>query len=151
MATVADAGLSWPAVGGIVLAPAVWALLSLLVADYVHGALLHRARGTGIAVTRDALTAAQERPLPAGATERLRAGLAGSGRAYDVVDGGPLEFRWRPLRGPHAVTGCVTVDETSGEPRLRLHTDEAPRGMPGERTASASVALCRMTRLAEAE
>ncbi|MFJ7147655.1 hypothetical protein ACIQVT_05555 [Streptomyces sp. NPDC100445] len=147
LVTVVDDGLSRQSVGDLVLAPAVWALLGLLLAGCVHGARFRQARGTGVAVTPDALADTRERLLPAGAAERLRAGLAGSGRAYDVVDGEVLEFRWRPFRGRHTITGSAA----SGGVLLRLRVDGAPRGIPGQRNGGAFVALCQVTRPAAAE
>lgn len=145
-----DDGLSRSLVADLVLAPVVWALFSLLAALYVYAALARRARGTGIPVTADALAATQERVFPARAARRLRAGLVGSARAFDVTDGeDALEFRWRPFRGRHAVTGALTVDEASGGVRVRLYADEGLTNMPGQRRAGAFVALCEIARLGE--
>ncbi|MEW2509013.1 hypothetical protein [Streptomyces sp. NPDC046870] len=128
----------------------VWAVFSLLAALHVYAALVRRARGTGIPVTVDALRATQERAFPAGEAERLRAGIAASERAYDVTGGvGAWDFRWRPFRGRHAVTGSLTVDRSSGEARILLRADQGPTGMPGQRAASAFVALCQVARLGE--
>jgi hypothetical protein len=134
----------------IVCIPVLWAVLALLMALYVHRALVRRARGTGIPVTVDALAATQERTFPAAVAERLRAGLAGSGRALDVTGEETLTFRWRPFRGPYAVTGSLAVDEASGGARVRLHADERLTYGLGLRRASAFVALCQLARLGEA-
>ncbi|MGW2460270.1 hypothetical protein ACWC2M_14795 [Streptomyces sp. NPDC001761] len=145
-------GLSRSFAEDLVLIPLVWAALGLLSALYVHAALVRRARGTGIPVTVDALRPVQERAFPAGEAERLRAAIAASGRAYDVTgETGAWDFRWRPFRGRHAVTGSLTVDRSSGAARLLLRADQGLTGMPGQRTASAFVALCQVTRAGETE
>lgn len=145
-------GLSRSSVEDLGLTLLVWAALSLLAAFYVYAALVRRARGTGIPVTVDALRAAQERAFPAGEAERLRAGIAGSGRAYEVTgEAGAWDFQWRPFRGRHAVSGSLTVDRSSGRARVLLRADQGLMGMPGQRMASAFVALCQVTRLGETE
>ncbi|MEU6590773.1 hypothetical protein ABZ923_16390 [Streptomyces sp. NPDC046881] len=142
-----DAGPSWPVADDVLGTSLVWASLSLLLALLGYAPLLRRARGTGLPVTVDALAATQERAFPAAETERLRAVLAGSGRAYDVTggEGESWHFRRRPFRGRHTVTGSLTVDRPSDRARLLLRADERPTGMPGLREASAFVALCRIT------
>ncbi|GAA3126550.1 hypothetical protein GCM10010521_11440 [Streptomyces rameus] len=134
----------------IVCIPVSWALFALLMALYAHRALVRRARGTGIPVTVDALAATQERTFPAGAAERLRAGLAGCGRASGMTGEDPLTFRWRPFRGALAVTGSLAVDEASGGARVRLCADERLTYRLGLRGASAFVALCQLARLGQA-
>lgn len=143
-------GLSRSFAEDLLLTPLVWAALSLLAALYVYAALVRRARGTGIPVTVDALRATQERVFPAAEAERLRAGIAASGRAYDVTgETGAWDFQWRPFRNRHAVTGSLTVDRSSGEARVLLRADQGLMGMPGQRVASAFVALCQVTRVGE--
>ncbi|MFI9805835.1 hypothetical protein ACIHEJ_15955 [Streptomyces sp. NPDC052301] len=146
-----DDGLSWPVLGDLVLVPVVWAFLSLIAALYVYRALVHRARGTGIRVTADALEATQEFIFSPERGVRLRAALATSGRARNVVGAERLDFRWQPFRGRHAVAGSLSFDPASGEALLRVRADEDLMHTHGQRRASAFVALCQMARLAEAE
>ncbi|MET8772233.1 hypothetical protein [Streptomyces sp. NPDC004658] len=150
LSDVVDEDLSRSLAEDLAVTLLVWAALSLLAALYVCAALVRRARGTGIPVTVDALRATQERAFPAGQAERLRAGITGSERAYDVTDeAGAWEFQWRPFRGRHAVTGSLTVDGPAGEARLLLRADQGLMGMPGQRVASAFVALCQLARLGQ--
>ncbi|MER6685128.1 hypothetical protein [Streptomyces olivaceoviridis] len=150
LSDVVDADLSRSLAEDLVVTLLVWAVFSLLAALYVCAALVRRARGTGVPVTVDALRATQERAFPAGQAERLRAGIAASERAYDVTGGaGAWDFQWRPFRGRHAVTGSLTVDRSSGEARVLLRADQGLTDMPGQRRASAFVALCQVTRLGE--
>ncbi|MFI2200925.1 hypothetical protein ACH47Z_09145 [Streptomyces sp. NPDC020192] len=144
---VVNDGLSWATAGEVALQPFVTAFVSLLLALYVHGTLLRRARGTGIPVTAQALAPTQEHTVPSDRAVRLRSGLSTSDRAWDVVSGDQLHFRWRPFRGRRSVMGSVTFDETSGEGCLRLEADKALMGRPGLRGASAFVALCQIVRL----
>ncbi|MEV7812110.1 hypothetical protein AB0P05_15385 [Streptomyces flaveolus] len=125
-------GLSRSSAEDLGLTLLVWAALSLLAAFYVYAALVRRARGTGIPVTVDALRAAQERAFPAG-------------------EAGAWDFQWRPFRGRHAVSGSLTVDRSSGRARVLLRADQGLMGMPGQRMATAFVALCQVTRLGETE
>ncbi|MGW5495236.1 hypothetical protein [Streptomyces olivaceoviridis] len=150
LSDVVDADLSRSLAEDLVVTLLVWAVFSLLAALYVYAALVRRARGTDVPVTVDALRATQERAFPAGQAERLRAGIAASERAYDVTgEAGAWDFQWRPFRGRHAVTGSLTVDRPSGEARVLLRADQGLMGMPGQRRASAFVALCQVTRLGE--
>ncbi|WP_030345164.1 hypothetical protein [Streptomyces sp. NRRL S-1022] len=143
-----DGGPSWSLAEDVLFTSLGWSSLALLYALCVYATLALRARGTGLPVTVDALAATQERAFPAAEAERLRAALAGSGRAYDVTGAGESwDFRWRPFRGRRTVAGSLTVDRTSGEARVLLRADERPRGLPGLRGAGAFVALCQVTRL----
>ncbi|MEV6054394.1 hypothetical protein [Streptomyces sp. NPDC052107] len=142
-----DDGLSWSAVAHVTLQPAIWAFVCFLFALYVCGALRRRARGTGIPVTVGALDPTQEYDFCAEQAARLRPGLSASERAWDVLSGEELHFRWRPFRGRRSVTGTVTFDDSSGEARLRLHADDSLMTGPGLRRASAFVALCQIVRL----
>lgn len=150
LSDLVDEGLSRSLAEDVLFTSLAWSSLALLYALCVYADLALRARGTGLPVTADALAAAQERAFPAAEAERLRAVLAGSGRAHDVTgEGESRDFRWRPFRGPHAVTGSLTVDRSSGEARLLLRADERPRGLPGLRGAGPFVALCQLTRAEE--
>ncbi|MGW0209720.1 hypothetical protein ACWDZ8_29375 [Streptomyces sp. NPDC003233] len=142
-----DDGLSWSTVADLTLPPALWAFVGFLFALYVYGTLLRRARGTGIPVSVEALAACQEYVLGAGRAARLKADLPASERAWDVLSGEELHFRWRPFRGRRSVTGTVTFDDASGEARMRIHADESLMSGPGLRGASAFVALCQIVRL----
>ena len=140
-------GFAWSALGGaLVPVLTIWAVLALLGALYVYGALLRRARGTGIPVTVEALAETQERTFPAGPAARLRPVLVTSERAFAVVGGEQLEFRWRPFRGRRSVAGSVTF-EASGEAWVRIRAGEGLTGTQGLRRASAFVALCQIARL----
>ncbi|OXY99998.1 hypothetical protein [Streptomyces diastatochromogenes] len=146
-----DDGFAWPTLGDLLPVPLVWAVLALLGALYVHGALIRRARGTGIPVTVAALAETQERTFPAGPPARLRTLLDTSERAFAVMGGEErLEFRWRPFRGRQSVAGSVTF-EPSGEARVWIRAGEGLTSMQGVRRASAFVALCQMARMVGAE
>ncbi|MFH8774834.1 MULTISPECIES: hypothetical protein [unclassified Streptomyces] len=148
---VVDDGFARPAFGEVAPVPVVWAVLGLLAALYVYGALTRRARGTGIPVTVEALAQTQEHTFPAGRAARLRAVLDSSERAFAVVGRERLEFRWRPFRGRRSVAGSVTFDASSGEARVRIRAGEGLTGLQGVLRASAFVALCQMVRMVGAE
>ncbi|MQY32459.1 hypothetical protein SRB17_04080 [Streptomyces sp. RB17] len=147
MLDAADDGLSWSAVADVSLEPAICAFICFPVALYLYGALVRRARGTGIPLTAEVLAATQRHTFPPDRAARLRADLCTSERAWDVLNGEELHFRWRPFRGRRSVRGTVTFDDSSGEAHMEIHTDGNLTSGSGLRRTSAFVALCQIARL----
>ncbi|MFI6354970.1 hypothetical protein ACIBJF_20470 [Streptomyces sp. NPDC050743] len=139
--------LSWSTAYEVVMDLVFYAVLAVLFAVYAYGALHRRARGTDIPVTAETLAATQEHTFPADRATRLRVGLPMCERAWDVLSGEEIHFRWRPFRGRRSVSGTVTFDSASGEARLRIGADENLTTGLGLRRASAFVALCQIVRL----
>ncbi|MFC9932259.1 hypothetical protein [Streptomyces sp. NPDC127190] len=140
-------GFGWALAEEVTLVSLVWAVLGLLCALYVCGALARGARGTGIPVTAAALDTVQQHTFPAERAERLRAALAKDGRAVEVRGAERVEFGWRPFRGRRSVTGSLAFDPESGKALLRVRAADAVMRGPGRSRASAFVALCQLARL----
>ncbi|WOX15965.1 hypothetical protein [Streptomyces sp. N50] len=151
-------GVAWSAAGELA---ATWAAASVVWAAVAWLLLRHRARGSGITLTPDALAARQTRQLrllrpSVGWSDRMRAELKASDRASVTAEKGREEiwFHWRPGRRRRTVWGSITFDEPSGTVRLDLRDGAAYTGGGELRRGAAFVALCQLARelgLVEAE
>ncbi|MFF4750017.1 hypothetical protein ACWD5R_07860 [Streptomyces sp. NPDC002514] len=144
-------GLSWAALADVALAPPLWGALALVRAGCAVLSLVCRARGTGIAVTTDALAATQVRRLAASPDDwaRVRARLGTADRASHHVGGGDqLHFRWRPFRARRTVQAQLSYDEAARHLRIEVRAMDTLRAAAGLDKGGAFIALCQVARCA---
>ena len=142
-------GASWSTAADAVMLLPAFALIVLVFAACRTAALAHRARGTGIPVTADALNTTQTHTFHGVPFDRIRADLSGGERAVAVVgaaDGSRLQLRWLPFPSRKSVAVSVTFDEFSEEARVRVSAGESPLRTTLLRRGAAFVALCQIVR-----
>jgi hypothetical protein len=143
-------GVSWAAVADVALALSVWGGFAFVRAVCAVLSLVLRARGTGIAVSMDALAVTQVRTFAAtrDGWAKVRARLEAADRASRRIGGGDqLHFRWRPFRGRRSVRAALSFDEGARYLRIEVHADDTLRAAAGLGKGGAFIALCQLVRL----
>ena len=138
-------GIAWSTAGELA---ATWAAASVVWAVVAWLSLRHRARGSGLTLTPDALAARQTRQLrvlrpSVGWSDRMRTELKASDRASVTAEKGREEiwFHWRPGWRRRTVWGSIAFDEVSGTVVLDLRDEEMAGGL---RKGASFVAMCQV-------
>ncbi|MFD8720617.1 hypothetical protein ACFV2H_22150 [Streptomyces sp. NPDC059629] len=141
-----DDGITWSALGRVAGIPVVWALFSLPWAAWRTGVLVRAARGLGIEVSENALDHTQTYVLTGIPLALVRAELGSARRAFEVGEGNPVDFRWRPLRGRASADGSVAFDASSGEARVEVRAGKGLKSGALLFQGAVFVALCQIVR-----
>ncbi|RPE43876.1 hypothetical protein EDD90_7092 [Streptomyces sp. Ag109_O5-1] len=141
-----DDGIAWSAFGRLAGIPVAWALLALPWAAWRTGVLVRAARGLGIEASENALDHTQTYVLTGIPLALVRAELGSARRAFEVGEGNPVDFRWRPLRGRASADGTVTFDESSGEARVEVRAGKGLKSDVLLFQGAVFIALCQILR-----